>query len=278
MSQVPHYVLNDGLKIPQVGLGTYKLLGDDGFSSIVSGIQSGYRLIDSAHRYDNEEEVGRAVRECGVPREDLLITTKLAGDAHGFDETMMAFDTSARLLGLDVVDLYLIHWPNPSVNRFVDAWQAMIELRDEGRIRSIGVCNFTPEFLYRLRDETSVVPSINQVELHPYFAQAELRAVHAELGIRTQSWSPIGRAGELLSEAPIVAAAEAHGVTSSQVILRWHIQLGSIPLPKSGDVGRQRENFDVFGFELSESEMTAIGSLERGRLRAEFDPNTHEEY
>jgi diketogulonate reductase-like aldo/keto reductase len=275
---VPTFTLNDGLVVPQIGLGTYKLTGDEGEASMVSGIAAGYRLLDSAHRYNNEEQVGNALRASGVPRDEILITTKLPGDAHGFDEAMMAFDTSARLLGLDVVDLFLIHWPNPSVNRFVDAWQAMIELRDEGRIRSIGVCNFTPEFLYRLRDETGVVPSINQVEMHPYFGQAELRAVHEELGIRTQSWSPIGRAGELLGEAPIVAAAETHGVTPSQVALRWHIQLGSIPLPKSGDATRQRENFDVFSFELSEDEMTAISSLERGRLRAAFDPNTHEEF
>jgi diketogulonate reductase-like aldo/keto reductase len=275
---IPTFTLNDGLVMPQIGLGTYKLTGDDGEASMVSGIAAGYRLLDSAHRYNNEEEVGNALRASGVPRDEILITTKLPGDAHGFDEAMLAFDTSARLLGLVVVDLFLIHWPNPSVNRFVDAWQAMIELRDDGRIRSIGVCNFTPEFLYRLRDETGVLPSVNQVELHPYFGQAELRAVHAELGIRTQSWSPIGRAGELLGEVPIVAAAEAHGVTPAQVVLRWHIQLGSIPLPKSGDAQRQRENIDVFGFELSEAEMTAIASLERGRLRAEADPNTHEEF
>lgn len=275
---VPTVTLNDGLVMPHIGLGTYKLTGDEGMAALLTGIEAGYRLLDSAHRYKNEELVGRAVRESGVPRDDLVITTKLPGDAHGFDEAMMAFDTSARLLGLDVVDLFLIHWPNPSVNRFVDAWQAMIELRDEGRIRSIGVCNFTPDFLYRLRDETGVVPSVNQVELHPYFGQAELRAVHAELGIHTQSWSPIGRAGELLSEAPIVAAAEAHGVTPSQAVLRWHIQLGSIPLPKSGDAARQIENFNVFGFELSDEEMLAISSLERGRLRAEADPNTHEEF
>jgi diketogulonate reductase-like aldo/keto reductase len=275
---VPTFTLNDGLVVPQIGLGTYKLTGDEGEASMVSGIAAGYRLLDSAHRYNNEEQVGNALRASGVPRDEILITTKLPGDAHGFDEAMMAFDTSARLLGLDVVDLFLIHWPNPSVNRFVDAWQAMIELRDEGRIRSIGVCNFTPEFLFRLRDETGVLPSVNQVEMHPYFGQAELRAVHEELGIRTQSWSPIGRAGELLGEAPIVAAAETHGVTPSQVALRWHIQLGSIPLPKSGDATRQRENFDVFSFELSEDEMTAISSLERGRLRAAFDPNTHEEF
>jgi diketogulonate reductase-like aldo/keto reductase len=275
---IPTFTLNDGLVMPQIGLGTYKLTGDDGEASMLSGIAAGYRLLDSAHRYNNEEQVGNSLRASGVPRDELLVTTKLPGDAHGFDEAMMAFDTSARLLGLDVVDLFLIHWPNPSVNRFVDAWQAMIELRDEGRIRSIGVCNFTPEFLYRLRDETGVLPSVNQVEMHPYFGQAELRAVHEELGIRTQSWSPIGRAGELLGEAPIVAAAETHGVTPSQVVLRWHIQLGSIPLPKSGDAGRQRENFDVFSLALTDAEMASIDSLERGRLRAEFDPNTHEEF
>lgn len=274
---IPEYTLNDGLVLPQIGLGTYKLTGDAGVASLVSGLQAGYRLLDSAHRYENEVEVGRAVRFSGIPREDIIVTTKLPGDAHGFDEAMMAFDTSCRLLEMDVVDLYLIHWPNPSLGRYVDAWQAMVELRDEGRIRSVGVCNFTPEFLDRLVDVTGVVPSVNQVELHPYFPQAELRRVHAERGIRTESWSPLARGGELFAEPAVVNAAEAHGVSPSQVVLRWHVQLGTIPLPKSADPARQRENLDIFGFELDETQMAAISGLERGRLW-DGDPNTHEEY
>jgi diketogulonate reductase-like aldo/keto reductase len=268
--------LTDGLVLPQIGLGTYQLRGDEGVSSMVAAIHSGYRLIDTATSYENEREVGQAILEAGVPRDDLIIATKLPGAGHGFDECMNAFETSRRKLGVDVVDLYLIHWPNPSVNRYMDAWQAMIELKDDGLVRSIGVCNFTEAHLTRLMEETGIVPSVNQVELHPYFPQAALRAFHDEHGIVTESWSPLGRGTELLTEPAIAAIAEAHGVTPAQAVLRWHIQQGLVAIPKSATPSRQQENLDVFGFTLSEEEIQAITGLERGRLW-DGDPNTHEE-
>ena len=273
---IPTRILNDGLVLPQIGLGTYKLVGDEGVASIVAGIHSGYRLLDTAASYDNEGEVGRAIAESGVAREDLIITTKLPGSGHGFDECMNAFETSRTKLGIDVVDLYLIHWPNPSVDRYMDAWQAMIELKEDGLIRSIGVCNFTQEHLTRLIDETGIVPSVNQVELHPYFPQTELRAFHATHNIATECWSPLGRGTDLLAEPAVLAAATAHGVSPAQAVLRWHTQMGLIAIPKSGTPSRQKENLDVFGFTLSEGEMTALTGLERGRLW-DGDPNTHEE-
>ncbi|GAB2817329.1 aldo/keto reductase [Alpinimonas psychrophila] len=273
---IPIRTLNDGLVLPQIGLGTYKLVGDEGVASIVAGIHSGYRLLDTAASYDNEGEVGRAIGESGVAREDLIITTKLPGSGHGFDECMNAFETSRAKLGIDVVDLYLIHWPNPSVDRYMDAWQAMMELKEDGLIRSIGVCNFTQEHLTRLIDETGIVPSVNQVELHPYFPQAELRAFHATHNIVTECWSPLGRGTDLLAEPAVLAAATAHGVSPAQAVLRWHTQMGLIAIPKSGMPSRQKENLDVFGFTLSEDEMTALTGLERGRLWG-GDPNTHEE-
>jgi 2,5-diketo-D-gluconate reductase A len=184
---------------------------------------------------------------------------------------------SRQKLGVDVIDLYLIHWPNPSVNRFMDAWQAMMELKDDGLIRSIGVCNFTQEHLTRLIDETGVVPAVNQIELHPYFPQAELRAFHEKHNIVTEAWSPLGRGAELLEEATIVDIATTHSVTPAQAVVRWHTQMGVVAIPKSGTPSRQKENLDVFGFTLSESEMTALSGLERGRLW-DGDPNTHEEY
>lgn len=272
----PTVTLNDGLVLPQIGLGTYKLTGDDGIASIVGAIQEGYRLIDTATRYNNEGEVGKAIAASGVPREEIIVTTKLPGAAHGFDETMAAFELSRQTLGLDYIDLYLIHWPNPSVNRYLDSWQAMIELKDDGLARSIGVCNFTEEFLTRIIDATGVVPSVNQIELHPYFPQAQMRAFHVQHGIQTESWSPLGKTEELRNEKVITDLAHARGVTPAQLILRWHTQLGTIPLPKSGDRGRQMSNLHSFDFDLSPEEMDVISGLERGRLWG-GDPNTHEE-
>jgi 2,5-diketo-D-gluconate reductase A len=274
---LPTRTLNDGLVLPQIGLGTYKLVGDEGVAAMVAGIHSGYRLIDTATRYENEGEVGRAIAECGVDRDELIITTKLPGSGHGFDECMNEFESSRQKLGVDAIDLYLIHWPNPSVNRFMDAWQAMMELKDDGLIRSIGVCNFTQEHLTRLIDETGVVPSVNQIEMHPYFPQAELRAFHEKHNIVTEAWSPLGRGAELLEEVEIVDLATTHGVTPAQAVLRWHTQLGVVAIPKSATPSRQKENLDVFDFTLSESEMTALSGLERGRLW-DGDPNTHEEF
>ncbi|MDH6532687.1 2,5-diketo-D-gluconate reductase A [Aurantimicrobium minutum] len=273
---IPSLTLNDGLELPAIGLGTYKLTGQDGIDSIVSALHAGYRLIDSATLYGNEVEVGQAIVESGIPREEIIVTTKLPGSGHGFDETMAAFESSRRALGLDVIDLYLIHWPNPSVNRYLDSWEAMVELQQDGLARSIGVCNFTEEFLNRIIDASGVVPSVNQIELHPYFPQAQMRAVHAQLGIQTESWSPLGKDDKIRQEQLITDLAAKKNITPAQLILQWHVQLGTIPLPKSADPDRQRSNLDCFDHTLSDEEMASISSLERGRLWG-GDPNTHEE-
>lgn len=272
----PTIELNDGHRFPELGLGTYGLNGDEGAAAVGTAIASGYRLLDTALNYGNEDAVGRAVRESEVAREDLVVTSKLPGRHHGYDEAHRSIDETLGNLGLDHVDLYLIHWPNPSVDKFVDTWKAFVDLRDSGKVRSIGVSNFTPEHLRRIIDATGVAPAVNQVELHPYFPQAALRKVHQELGIVTESWSPLAVRSELLTEQPITDAAAAHGVTPGQVVLRWHVQLGAVPVPKSADATRQRENLDVFGFELTDAEVRAISGLERGRLW-DADPDTHEE-
>jgi diketogulonate reductase-like aldo/keto reductase len=272
----PTVELNDGHQLPLLGLGTYSLDGDEGAAAVGAAIASGYRLLDTALNYGNEDAVGRAVRESEVPREELVVTSKLPGRHHGYDEAHRSIDETLSNLGLDHVDLYLIHWPNPSVDKFVETWKAFVDLRDSGKVRSIGVSNFTPEHLDRIIDATGVAPAVNQVELHPYFPQAALRAAHARRGIVTESWSPLAKRSELLTEVPVTAAAAAHGVTPGQVVLRWHTQLGAVPVPKSGDVDRQRENLDVFGFTLSDDEVAAISGLERGRLW-DGDPLTHEE-
>ena len=272
----PTVELNDGHRFPELGLGTYGLNGDEGTAAVGAAITSGYRLLDTALNYGNEDAVGKAVRESEVAREDLVVTSKLPGRHHGYDEAHRSVDETLGNLGLDRVDLYLIHWPNPSVGKFVDTWKAFVDLRDSGKVRSIGVSNFTPEHLKAVIDATGVAPAVNQVELHPYFPQAELRKVHAEYGIVTESWSPLAKQSELLTEQPVLDAAAAHGVTPGQVVLRWHVQLGAVPVPKSGDVDRQRENLDVFGFELTDDEVRAISGLERGRLW-DGDPDTHEE-
>jgi len=277
MVTIPAITLNDDTAFPELGLGTYRLTGAEGVDAVVSAIAAGYRLLDTAVNYENEREVGDAVRRSDVDREELLVTTKIPGRDHGFDETIASARGSLHRLGLDRIDLYLIHWPNPRVGRFVDTWRAMIALRDEGLVRSIGVSNFTPAMLARLMDETGVVPAVNQVELHPYFPQAELRAFHATNDIRTESWSPLARRSELLSESVIQRIAERHAVTPTQAVLRWHVQLGSTPIPKSADASRQRENADVFGFSLGDDEVAEISALERGRLW-DGDPQTHEEF
>lgn len=271
----PAYSLRDGNTIPAIGLGTYGLNDQKGIEAIVSGIADGYRLIDTAYIYGNEDVVGEAVRRTDVDRSDLVITTKLPGRHHGFDETVASFEESRRRLDLDWVDLYLIHWPLPRIDKFVDSWRAMISLREKGLVRSIGVSNFTPAMLTRLIDETSVVPVVNQVELHPYFPQPELRAFHDEHDIRTESYTPLGKGTELLSEATITAIAAEHGVTPAQAVLRWHVELESVPIPKSSDAARRRENLDVFGFSLSTEEVDAISALARGRIGG--DPETREE-
>ncbi|MEQ6899120.1 aldo/keto reductase [Microbacterium sp. KR10-403] len=276
MTSLPTVTLNDGAWFPELGFGTYNLTGDEGVDAVAGAIAAGYRLLDTAVNYGNEAEVGEAVRRSGVDRDALLVTTKLPGRDHGYDETIASAHGSLERLGLDRIDLYLIHWPNPSVDKYLDSWRAMIRLRDEGLVRSIGVSNFTEAMLTRLIDETGVTPAVNQVEMHPYFPQAALRAYHAERGIRTESWSPLARRSELLAEKVVGDIAAAHGVTPTQAVLRWHVQLGSTPIPKSAHAGRQRENADVFGFTLRDDEVTALSDLERGRLW-DGDPDTHEE-
>ncbi len=271
----PTRPLSDGRTLPAIGLGTYGLRGDDGVAAVVSALTAGYRLVDTALNYENEREVGEGVRASPVDRADVSVTTKLPGRHHGFDATLRSFEQSLANLGLDYVDLYLIHWPLPAVDRYVDSWRAMIRLREEGVVRSIGVSNFTAAHLKRLVGETDVVPAVNQIELHPRFTQRELLAVHEKHSIVTESWSPLGSGvgrGSL-----ITTIAEAHAVTPSQVVLRWHLQLGAVPIPKSADEQRQRENLDVFRFELSDAEVEAISTLESGRLW-DADPETHEEF
>jgi 2,5-diketo-D-gluconate reductase A len=274
---IPSQQLNDGSRIPALGLGTYGLRGDEGVSSLVAAIDAGYRLLDTALNYENEREVGEAVRRSGLDRDELFVTTKLPGRHHGYEETLASFEESRGNLGLDHVDLYLIHWPLPRVGKFLDSWRAMIELRERGLVRSIGVSNFLPEHLDLLEAETGVVPAVNQVELHPRFPQAEQREYHEAHGIVTESWSPLGKGSDLLEQDAVRAAAEAHGVTPAQAVLRWHIEVGALPIPKSGDPERQAQNLDVFGFELTTEEVASITRLETGRLW-DADPATHEEF
>lgn len=275
MVTIPTVPLGDGTAFPALGFGTYKLRGDDGVAAIEASIGAGYRLLDSAVNYENEAEVGEAVRRSGI-RDELLVTTKVPGRDHGYDETIRSARGSLERLGLERIDLYLIHWPNPRVDRYVETFRAMIALRDEGLVRSVGVSNFTEAMLSRLIDETGVTPAVNQVEMHPYFPQSALRAFHAAHGIRTESWSPLARRSELLGEQVVAGVAAAHGVTPTQAVLRWHTQLGSTPIPKSATPARQIENADVFGFTLTDAEIDAISALERGRLW-DGDPETHEE-
>ena len=276
MLSIPTVTLNDGSWFPELGLGTYNLRGEEGTAAIVAAVESGYRLLDTAVNYENEREVGEAVRRSGVDRDELRVTSKIPGRHHGFDEAVDSIKGSLDLLGLDRIDLQLIHWPNPSVGKYVDTWRGMIEARKRGLVRSIGVSNFTEKMLTELVDETGVVPAVNQIELHPYFPQAALRAFHAEHGIRTESWSPLARRSELLTEQLLQELAVVHDATPTQVVLRWHTQIGSTPIPKSADPERQRENADVFGFSLTEDQLVAISGLERGRLW-DGHPDTHEE-
>ncbi|MFX4292607.1 aldo/keto reductase [Streptomyces bohaiensis] len=279
MGDVPVLSSPHGLSLPAIGLGTYKLKGAAGVEAIGAGLRAGYRLLDSAANYDNEGAVGRAVRHSAVPREEIVVTSKLPGRHHRHADALAAVEESVYRSGLEYLDLYLIHWPNPRTDRYVEAWQALVEARDRGLVRAIGVCNFLPEHLDRLTAETGVTPAVNQIELHPYFPQNEQRAYDADHGILTQSWSPLARARDLFDEPVLTGIAKNLGVTVAQLVLRWHLQLGAIPLPKATSPERQAANLDVFGFELSDEEMARIASLARpeGRL-ADQDPAHYEEF
>ncbi|EKN70865.1 2,5-diketo-D-gluconic acid reductase B [Neobacillus bataviensis LMG 21833] len=276
---IPEIILNDGITMPVIGLGTYKLKGNEGVNSILSAIDMGYRLIDSAYNYENEGTVGEAVRRSSVPREELRITSKLPGRYQTYDKAVTTIQESLYRANLDYYDLYLIHWPNPKQGQFVEAWQALIDAKKEGLVRSIGVCNFLPEHLKRLEKETGVKPSINQIELHPFFNQAEQRKWHEENNIATESWSPLARASEVLQNDTIQQIADQHNKSISQIILRWHYQLGAISIPKSASPARQLENISIFDFSLDETEMMMISGLTRldGRINNQ-DPATYEEF
>ncbi|WML39490.1 aldo/keto reductase [Neobacillus sp. OS1-2] len=276
---IPEIILNDGMSIPVIGLGSYKLKGNNGVNSILSAIDIGYRLIDSAYNYENEGTVGEAVRRSSVLREELRITSKLPGRYHEYDKAVTTIQESLYRANLDYYDLYLIHWPNPKQEQYVEAWQALIDAKKQGLIRSIGVCNFLPEHLERLEKETGVKPSINQIELHPFFNQAEQRKWHEENSIATESWSPFTRGLKDINIDPFQTIAIQHNKTISQVILRWHYQLGAISIPKSASPARQLENISIFDFSLDDAEMRKISDLTRpdGRINNQ-DPATYEEF
>lgn len=280
-TNVPTKKLNDGLDIPAIGLGTYSLNGYKGAESIKQGIEAGYRLIDSAFNYENEGAVGKAVRESSVPRDQLRVCSKLPGRHHAYDKALVTIEESLLRTGLDYFDLYIIHWPNPKVDKYVEAWQAMIEAQKRGYVRSIGVSNFLPEHLERIIAETGVAPVLNQVELHPYFEQTEQRAANDKHNIITESWSPLGRGrGEgVLEDAGVQEIADAHGKTPTQVVLRWHTQLGAVPIPKAGSLEHQQENLNIFDFELTNEQMSTISAFSKDNKRLwDQDPAEYEEF
>jgi 2,5-diketo-D-gluconate reductase A len=284
MAPVPTFILNNSIAIPRIGWGVMAIPSDRMPEAFNTAIDAGYRLIDTAQAYGNEEGLGRAIAQSAVPRDDLFITTKLANTEQGRDQTLKAFDESMRKLGLEVLDLFLIHWPLPKQDKYVETWKAFEELYASGRVRAIGVSNFTRNHLERLFRETEIVPVLNQVELHPRFPQDELRAFHAEHNILTEAWSPLERGRGLLEESgetgrrtlleePVIAKlAVEKNRTPAQIVLRWHLQIGSLPIPKSGDRQRMRDNIDLFDFELTDDDMFQMATLSDHRLGP--DPET----
>lgn len=273
-----HYTLNDGNVLPAIGFGTYKLTGTNGVRAMVGALNLGYRLLDSAFNYENEGAVGEAVRQSGIPRSQLIVASKLPGRHHRYQEAIDTIEESLYRAGLDYYDLYLIHWPNPKEDLYLEAWQALIQAQRFGLIRSIGVSNFLPEHIDRLIKETGVTPAVNQIELHPYFNQQEQRAYDDAHNIQTVAWSPSGR-GAVLQEPAIKQIAATHGKNVGQVILRWDLQHHILPIPKSAHLSRQRTNLDVFDFSLTKEEMAAIDALTKsdGRLNNQ-DPAVYQEF
>jgi len=270
---VPTVRLNNGNAMPQLGFGVFQVPEEQTTAAVSDALEVGYRSIDTAAAYGNEAAVGKALAGSGIARGELFVTTKLWNTDHGADKAPQAFARSLDQLGLDHVDLYLVHWPVPSKGLFVETWRALQDVYADGRAKAIGVSNFTAAHIGRLLAETDVVPAVNQVELHPFLPQDALRAMHAEHGIATEAWSPLGQGGELLRHPVLTGLADRHGVTPAQVVLRWHLQLGNIAIPKSVTPERIRSNFDVFGFELSQGDMAEVTGLDSGR-RLGPDPET----
>ncbi|SCF09940.1 aldo/keto reductase [Micromonospora chokoriensis] len=276
---IPHLTAADGTALPAIGLGTYQLNGSAGVDAIGHAIRAGYRLLDSAVNYENEGAVGRAARSAGDVRDEVIVTSKLPGRHHRYDEALTTIEESVFRTGLDHVDLYLIHWPNPKEDLYVQAWRALIEARERGLVRHIGLSNFLPEHIERLVAETGVAPVVNQIEVHPYFPQQEALDYHREQGILVQGWSPLGHGNDLKRHPVIVEIANAHGVSPAQTILAWHVARQVIPLPKAASPQRQVENLDVFGITLTDAQVEAITALGRpdGRL-SDQDPAVYEEF
>ncbi|WP_420749316.1 aldo/keto reductase [Rhodococcus sp. O3] len=273
---VPNVTLDDGNSIPQIGFGVWQVPDDECFTAVTSALTVGYRSIDTAAIYGNEVGTGRAIAAAGIPRDELFVTTKLWNSADGpwtRDRVFTEFDASLDRLGLDYVDLYLIHWPRPMREDYRTIWQAFTELKADGRARSIGVSNFQPEQLRTIIADTGVVPVINQIEVHPDFAQPELRRVHDELGIVTEAWSPLGQGRGLLDDPTLARIALEHDRSPAQVVLRWHLQIGNVAIPKSVTPHRIRQNLDVFDFDLDAAELDAISALDTGN-RLGGDPAT----
>ncbi|GAA1606513.1 aldo/keto reductase [Saccharothrix algeriensis] len=270
---VSDVTLNNGVRMPQLGFGVWQVDDDTAEKAVITALESGYRSIDTAKIYFNEEGVGRAIRAAGVPREELFVTTKLWNTEHEYDKALRAFDESLAKLGLDYLDLYLIHWPVPSQDRYTEAWRALEKLYADQRVRAIGVSNFTVQTMSRLLDEFEVVPAVNQIELHPRFTQEELRKLHAVHDIATEAWSPLGQGKGLLDEPVLAQVASRHGRTPAQVVLRWHLQLGNVVIPKSVTPSRIAENLAVFDFTLDDEDMAALSTLDTG-ARIGPDPAT----
>ncbi|NUU22522.1 MAG: aldo/keto reductase [Streptomycetaceae bacterium] len=273
VSTVPSITLNNGVAVPQIGFGVWQVPPGETEVAVATALRAGYRGIDTASAYGNESGVGAALAASGVPRDEVVVTTKLWNHDQGYDATLRAFDASMDKLGLDYLDVYLIHWPMPAADRYVDTWQAFEKLYADQRIRAIGVSNFQIPHLEKLFDTAGVLPAVNQIELHPYLQQRELRAFHDEFGVRTEAWSPLAKGGALLSDAAVTGIAEKHGRTPAQVVLRWHVQLGNIVIPKSVTPSRIEENIRVFDFALDDADLATLANLDRGR-RTGPDPDT----
>jgi len=267
MPTAPTVPLRNGLALPVIGLGTWPLRGDEAAAAVRTALESGYRLVDCAENYRNEDGVGQGLRDSGVPREEVVITTKFNKEWHSVDGVRQAWRASTERLGVEYLDVFMVHWPNPGQDRYVDAVRGLAALLEDGSIRAIGVSNFSPAHLRRVEEETGLVPDLNQIQLSPYASRREHRNYHREHGIVTESWSPIGGSSEGLRSDPVVAAiAQELGRTPTQVVLRWHVQTGLVAVPKSGNPGRIAENLDVFGFELTPEQMDRMDALDRGEV------------